>query len=163
MAKGKVVELAAAGLRVLQGGEAGSVDRIWFRGGQPARVVVGSDPSATLRIESVDVAPRQFDVIWDGAQLWLQDALRLGRTFVNGRTLNEWMPVVRQALVSSGGVRVWLTSRSEPTVDKAPDFAALERARQNEAHSTARVRLSDTCRITLPPELRTPLNEQDAR
>jgi hypothetical protein len=163
MAEGKVVKIAAAGMRVLQGGSAGEADRIWFHAGQPARVVVGSDESATLRIERAEVAPRQFDVIWDGAQLWLQDALRLGRTFVNGRTLNEWMPVVRHSMVCIGSVRVWLTSRSGPTRDKSPDFAALERARQNEAHSTARVRLSDTCRITLPPELRMSFNEQDAR
>lgn len=163
MADGKVVEIAAAGLRVLQGARGGAVDRIGFRAGQPCRVVVGSDEFATLRIEHAEVAPRQFDVIWDGSQLWLQDALRLGRTFVNGRTLNEWMPVVRQAMVCIGGVRVWLTSRSSPTVDKTPDFAALERARQNEAHSSARVRLSDTCRITVPPELLASFNEQGVR
>lgn len=163
MAEGKVVEIAAAGIRVLQGGRTGTVDRLAFHAGQPCRVVVGSDESATLRIEQAEVAPRQFDVIWDGSQLWLQDALRLGRTFVNGRTLNEWIPVVRQAMVCIGSVRVWLTSRSGPTADKAPDFAALERARQAEAHSTARVRLSDTCRIIIPPELLATLNEQGVR
>jgi hypothetical protein len=160
MADGKVVEIEAAGLRVLQGGRTGVTDRVSFHAGQPARIVVGSDEFATLRIEQAEVAPRQFDVIWDGSQLWLQDALRLGRTFVNGRTLNEWMPVVRQALVCIGSVRVWLTSRSSPTSDKTPDFAALERARQIEAHSSARVRLSDTCRITVPPELLARFNEQ---
>ncbi len=162
MSHGKAMQVAAAGIRVLQGGAAASVDRIWFFVGQPSRVVVGSDASATLRIELAEVAPRQIDVIWDGSQLWLQDALRLGRTFVNGRTLNEWIPVVRQAMVCIGSVRIWVTSRSTPTVSKAPDFAALERARQNEAHSTARVRLSDTCRFTLSPEVQARLNEQGA-
>jgi hypothetical protein len=159
MAGGQVVEIGAAGLRVLHGGRTGA-DRLCFRAGTPSRVVVGSDESATLRIEHPEVAPRQFDVIWDGSQLWLQDALRLGRTFVNGRTLNEWMPVVRQAMVCIGNVRVWLTSRSGPTAERTPDFAALERARQNEAHSSARVRLSDTCRITLPPDVLAAFNEQ---
>ncbi|MET0286892.1 MAG: FHA domain-containing protein [Polyangiales bacterium] len=159
MADGKVVEIAAAGIRVLHGGKVGA-DRLYFRAGQPCRVVVGSDESATLRIERPEVAPRQFDLIWDGTQLWLQDALRLGRTFVNGRTLNEWLPVARQAMVCIGSVRVWLTSRSGPTAERTPDFAALERARQIDAHNSARVRLSDTCRITLPPEVLAAFNEQ---
>lgn len=162
MADGKVVAIAAGRLRVLRGGTS-SFDHIAFQVGAPARVIVGSDESATIRIERADVAPRQFDVIWDGTQLWLQDALRLGRTFVNGRTLNEWTPVQRQAMVSFAITRIWLTSRSGPPTRNAPDFAALERARQNEAHSSARVRLSDTCRITLPPELLRAISEQGAR
>ena len=163
MAEGTVVEIALASLRVLHGGNAGTADRITFHAGRPSRVVVGSDPSATVRIERADVAPRQFDAIWDGHQLWLQDALRLGRTFVNGRTLNEWMPVVRQAIVCFGTVRLWMTSRAAPTHQSAPDFMALEQARLTEAHNSARLRLSDTCRITLPPEVLAELNEQGAQ
>jgi hypothetical protein len=163
MADGAVVEMSVATIRVLHGGRAGAMDRISFQPDQPSRVVVGSDEDATLRIERAEVAPRQFDAIWDGGQLWLQDALRLGRTFVNGRTLNEWIPVVRQAIVCFGNVRMWMTSRAEPTGRTTPDFAALERARQMEAHHNARVRLSDTCRITLPPEMLAAINEQGAR
>ncbi|HEY6882293.1 MAG TPA: FHA domain-containing protein [Polyangiales bacterium] len=163
MADRNVLEIAAASIRVLDREGAGSVDRVSFHIGRPSRVVVGSDEGATLRIERADVAPRQLDAIWDGGQLWLQDALRLGRTFVNGRTLNEWIPVVRHALVCFGGVRIWMSSRKpSPPLHNAPDFAALERARQIEAHHHARVRLSDTGRITLTPELLAALNEQGA-
>jgi hypothetical protein len=164
MSDGSVVEIAVASMRVLHGAPASvTAKRVAFHAGKPSRVIVGSDPAAALRIERADVAPRQFDAIWDGSQLWLQDALRLGRTFVNGRTLNEWRPVSRQAIVCFGAVRMWMTSRAAPPVHSAPDFEALERARQVEGHDTARVRLSDTCRFTLPPELTAQFNEQGAR
>jgi hypothetical protein len=66
-------------------------------------------------------------------------------------------------MVAFGSVRVWLTSRAKPTDQTSPDFDALDRARQTEAHHTAHVRLSDTCRITLPPEILAAFNEQGAR
>ena len=161
MAEGNVVNIATlARIHVIYDG---ITHQIAFLSGQPSRLVVGSDVSATLRLERPDVAPRQFDVVWDGAQLWLQDSLRLGRTFVNGRTLNEWMPVVRQAMVCFGSMRLWMTSRSEPTCDQAPDFAALDRARLTETHQSVGLRLSDTSRIELPPELQREFNEQGAR
>lgn len=160
MAEGTVVDIAAlARIHVIHGGTSRQLE---FHQGKPSRLVVGSDVGATLRLEQPDVAPRQFDIVWDGAQLWLQDSLRLGRTFVNGRTLNEWMPVVRQAMVCFGTMRLWMTSRCEPPREQAPDFAALDRARLTETHQNARLRLSDTCRITLPPELLRAFNEQDA-
>jgi hypothetical protein len=160
MAEGNVVDIAAlASIHVIHGG---ATHRVAFHGARPSRLVVGSDASATLRLERSDVAPRQFDVVWDGAQLWLQDSLRLGRTFVNGRTLNEWTPVVRQAMVCFGNMRLWMTSRSEPPREAAPDFAALDRAALTDAHQSARLRLSDTSRITLTPELLRAFEEQEA-
>jgi hypothetical protein len=161
MAEENVVDIATlARVHVI---DDGTTHQIAFLSGQPSKLVVGSDASATLRLERPDVAPRQFDVVWDGAQLWLQDSLRLGRTFVNGRTLNEWMPVVRQAMVCFGSMRLWMTSRSEPTREQAPNFEALDRARLTDKHQSARLRLSDTCRIKVPPELLRELNEQGAR
>lgn len=159
MADGSVSEIAeVARIRVLAGSE--PREEI-FQRGRPSRLVVGSDPTATLRIERADVAPRQLDVIWDGMQLWLQDGLRLGRTFVNGRTLNEWMPIVGQAMVCFGGVRLWIVSRTAPPRLPSPDFAALDRARLNDVHDSAGMRLKDTGRFTLPPELLA-LSERDA-
>jgi len=160
MAQGTVVDIAAvARIHVIQ---AGATRQVAFHCGKPSRLVVGSDASATLRLEQPEVAPRQFDVVWDGSQLWLQDSLRLGRTFVNGRTLNEWTPVVRQAMVCFGSMRLWMTSRSEPPRVPAPDFAALDRAALTDAHQNARLRLSDTSRIELSPELLRAFKEQDA-
>lgn len=124
-----------------------------FRRGVPGKLWVGSDDAATLRLERTDVAPRQLDVIWDGSQLWLQDALRLGRTFVNGRTLNEWFPVVGHAVVCFGGVRMWIISHAAPPNKLVPDFAALDRARLTEPPHTARQRLSETGRFTVPPSM----------
>lgn len=156
-------ETGLAQIRVMQGKEAASTELVVFHEGKPSRWVVGSDDSATWKLSRADVAPRQLDVVWDGRQLWLQDALRLGRTFVNGRTLNEWMPVVRQAVVCFGGVQLWMVSRAAPTEQLSPDFAALDRARLTDAHQSARLRLSETSRITLPPELRGGLNARGAR
>lgn len=129
------------------------IEQVAFHRGVPAKLWIGSDDAATLRLARVDVAPRQLDVIWDGAQLWLQDALRLGRTFVNGRTLNEWVPVVSQAVVCFGGVRIWIISHAAPTNKLVPDFAALDRARLTEAPHAARLRLRKTGRFTVPPGL----------
>jgi hypothetical protein len=151
MAEGSVTEIAElARIRVLAGGEP---QETTFQRGRPSRLMIGSDPAATLRIARSDVAPRQLDLIWDGAQLWLQDGLRLGRTFVNGRTLNEWMPIVGQAIVCFGGVRLWMVAHTTPPRLPSPDFAALDRARLSDVHHSAGMRLKDTGRFTLAPEV----------
>src|SRR5688572_26768195 len=79
-----------------------------FQAQAPARLVVGSEGEAGLCLRGPEVAPRQLDIVWDGANLWLEDALRLGRTFVNGQLLNEWIAIVGQAVVSFGPVRLWV-------------------------------------------------------
>lgn len=162
MAGTTVVEIALARIRVVHGGDSATRSHMAFHGGHPSRLVVGSDPNATWQLSRSDVAPRQLDVIWDGSELWLQDALRLGRTFVNGRTLNEWIPVIRQAIVCFGGVQLFMESRSKPSGQQTPDFAALDRARLTEAHDHARLRLSDTTRITLSPDMMRAFNERGA-
>jgi hypothetical protein len=153
------ITTALARIRVIHGG---SPDEVVFQRGQPSRLLVGSDAGAALCFERADVAPRQFDVIWDGGQLWLQDALRLGRTFVDGRTLNEWLPIVGNAVVRFGGVRLWMFARTARPRIATPDFAALDRARLTEAHHNARARLSETGRITLPPDFVRCINGPDA-
>ncbi|MDB4976868.1 MAG: hypothetical protein JWN48_5209 [Myxococcaceae bacterium] len=189
MADGTVVEIALATIRLIRGAAsvmplslnhppsasalhtppandslAGNIrEQVAFHGGRPSRLVVGSDESATWRLSRPDVAPRQLEVVWDGAELWLQDPLRLGRTFVNGRTLNEWMPVAPQAVVCFGGVQMWMVSRAKPSGQQVPDFAALDRARLTDAHQSARLRLSDTSRFTVPAELLRALNERGAQ
>lgn len=165
MAEEKVVQIESlarvrARMRVLHGARA---QELTFEDNRPLRVSVGSAQGATLCIERADVAPQQFEVVWDGTQLWLQDALRLGRTFVNGRTLNEWLPVVGQALVCFGGVRLWIRARTAMPRVQAPDFDALDRARLTDALHSASLRLSETSRITLPSALLQPLSEQDVR
>ena len=147
-----------ARIRVLSGAQRRDAN---FEPGRPSRMTIGSDPAAALRIERPDVAPRQLDVIWDGSQLWIQDALRLGRTFVNGVTLNEWVCIAGNAIVCFAGVRLWMTSHAAPTHRVAPDFSALDRARLNSGCESACVRLRDTGRFTLPPELAA-LREPDA-
>jgi hypothetical protein len=163
MAGTTVVEIALARIRLVRGGESAAHDQVAFHGGRPSRLVVGSDDSAGWQLPRTDVAPRQLDVVWDGSELWLQDALRLGRTFVNGRTLNEWMPVVRQAIVCFGGVQLFMESRAKPSGQQSPDFAALDRARLTDAHQNASLRLSDTTRITLTPDVLRALNERGAQ
>ncbi len=150
---------APARIRVIHGG---SPDEVVFERGRPSRITVGSDAAAALRLERADVAPRQFDVVWDGEQLWVQDALRLGRTFIDGHPLNEWRPIVGHAVVRFGGVGLWMMARTSPPRDSAPDFNALDRARLTEAHHSARVRLSDTGQFTLPPEFGACVSEPDA-
>jgi hypothetical protein len=151
MAEGTVSELGnVARIRVIAGGGPYEAN---FTRGSPSRLMIGSDPGATLRIERADVAPRQLDLIWDGAQLWVQDGLRLGRTFVNGRTLNEWIPIVGQALVCFGGVRLWAVAHTAAPRGLTPDFAALDRAMLNDAYDSECLRRRDTGRFTLPPEL----------
>lgn len=150
--------VALACIRFLRGGLPAIIS---FERARPSRLTVGSGLGANVRVERPEVAPRQFDVIWDGQHLWLQDALRLGRTFVNGRTLNEWLPVVGQAVVCFAGVRLWMSARTSRPVLSVPDFEALDRAHLTEAHHSAR--LGETGRITLTPGLIGALNEQDAR
>lgn len=151
MAERTRFELAEpARIRVISGARP---QELIFERGRPLRATIGSDPSASLCIERRDVAPRQLDVIWDGSQLWLQDGLRLGRTFLNGRTLNEWTPVVGQATACFGGVHLWVVAHTAAPRSPVPDFAALDRARLNDAHHSPNVRLKETGRFTLPPEL----------
>lgn len=163
MAGTKVVEIALARIRLVHGAESAALNQVVFHGGRPSRWVVGSDASATWQLSRTDVAPRQLDVIWDGSELWLQDALRLGRTFVNGRTLNEWVPVVGHAIVCFGGVQLFMDSRAKPSGQPSPDFTALDRARLTDAHQSAGLRLSDTTRITLSPDMQRAFNERGAQ
>jgi hypothetical protein len=147
---------AAAHVNVVQGD---APRRVTFATGIPARVLVGSAPDADLRIARSDVAPRQLECVWDGRGLWVQDALRLGRTFVNGRPLNEWAPVSHHAWISFGGVRLWLRGPDLPADQRTPDFAALEQASVARELETASCRRHETGRITIPPELLARLNE----
>jgi hypothetical protein len=128
--------------------------RLSFEAAQPARVIIGSASNAEFCLPQAEVAPRQLDVVWDGANLWLEDALRLGRTFVNGRRLNEWVAVLGQVVVSFGPIRLWMAAQGSTPKTAVPDFAALDRARLTEAHRNPDLRRSNTGRITLPPELR---------
>jgi hypothetical protein len=128
-----------------------------MRAAEPMRLTVGSDPSAQFCIPSFSVAPRQLDVLWDGAGLWLEDSLRLGRTFVNGRLLNEWVLVRGEVIVSFGALRLWVAAGGGDTqAQPAPDFGALERASQTPPPDLAVGRAhpqSQTSRFSLPPEV----------
>jgi hypothetical protein len=124
-----------------------------FHEGQPVHLTVGSGPSADLRIEHPDVAPRQLDCAWDGRGLWVQDALRLGRTFVNGCTLNEWVPVEHHVIVSFGAVRLWMRGPQLPEGMRCPDLTAIERHHGARTPALSALRRHDTGRITVPPEL----------
>ena len=126
--------------------------QILFTMGAPARVVVGSEPSADLQLRGPEIAPRQLDVVWDGKNLWLEDALRLGRTFVNGSLLNGWTAIVGQAVVSFGPIRLWLLAKGVVPQSPAPDYYALEHA-QVVAPGSGNDRRRNTARMTLPPEL----------
>lgn len=125
---------------------------------QPALLTVGSDPGARICIPCACVAPRQLDVLWDGASLWLEDKLRLGRTFVNGHLLNEWVRVRGEVIVSFGTLRLWMAAGGgEREVPPAgPDFEAVERISQPELDSAAAGhadRRSQTGRFCIPAEL----------
>jgi hypothetical protein len=124
---------------------------------QPAQLVVGSDPSAQICIAAPCVAPRQLDVLWDGANLWVEDKLRLGRTFVNGRLLNEWVLVRGEVIVSFGSLRLWMAAGGPQPDPTRPNFEALERGRlppEADADEPGRAdRRSQTGRFSLPPEL----------
>jgi hypothetical protein len=127
--------------------------RIQFEAEQPARLWIGSDSTASLCLRHPSVAPRQLDIVWDGANLWLEDALRLGRTTVNGKRLNEWVAVLGQAVVSFGPMRLWLAAEGPAPHGAVPDYAALDRARLTDALRDPQRRQHNTGRITLPPEL----------
>ncbi len=133
--------------------------RFVFEAGQPARLWIGSDPSATLCVPDPSVAPRQLDLVWDGKNLWLEDSLRLGRTTVNGQRLNEWVAVLGQAMVCFGSVRLWLAAEGPPPRAAVPDYAALARARLTDSREEPGCRQRNTGRITLPPELSERLRE----
>jgi hypothetical protein len=122
-----------------------------FQADVPARLVVGSD-GADLCLRGPDVAPRQLDVVWDGQNLWLEDALRLGRTFVNGQLLNEWVCIVGQAVVSFGAVRLWVLASGVAPRQSSPNFSALETARVFVSQPTVE-RRRNTERFTWPEEL----------
>jgi hypothetical protein len=127
--------------------------RVVFEAGHPARLLIGSDAGASLCLRHPSVAPRQFDVVWDGTNLWLEDALRLGRTTVNGKRLNEWVSILGQAMVSFGPFRLWVAAQGPAPSAAVPDYAALDRARLTEALRDPDSRKCNTGRITLPPEL----------
>lgn len=134
--------------------------RILFEAGRPARLLIGSDAGASLCLRHPSVAPRQFDVVWDGTNLWLEDALRLGRTTVNGKRLNEWMAVLGQVVVSFGPMRLWMAAEGPAPSAAVPDYAALDRARLTDALRDPGSRQRNTGRITLPPELLDPPHEK---
>jgi hypothetical protein len=123
-----------------------------FAVGAPMRLMVGSEACAELCLRGPEVAPRQLDVVWDGQNLWLEDALRLGRTFVNGSLLNGWVAIVGQAVVSFGPVRLWVLATGVAPSSPAPDYYALEHA-QLVAPGSGHERRRNTARMTLPPEL----------
>jgi hypothetical protein len=134
-----------------------------LRAGEPVQLIIGSDPGAQLPIDAPCVAPRQLDVLWDGANLWLEDKLRLGRTFVNGRLLNEWVLIRGEVIVSFGWLRLWMAAAGGVAQPLSPDFAALERAcgpRDARAPEPAPAcRRSQTGRFMLTPELQRELRE----
>jgi len=101
-----------------------------FEAQRPAELSIGSAPAAHLFLSASGVAPRQLELAWDGAALWLQDPLRLGCTLVNGRPLNEWLLIQGEALIAFSGIRLWVAARALLPLPVSPDFAALERARQ---------------------------------
>jgi hypothetical protein len=136
----------------------GAVPRaLVLRPEQPVLLTVGSDPRAQICIPSVFVAPRQLDVLWDGASLWLEDKLRLGRTFVNGQRLNEWVLVRGEVIVSFGSLRLWIAAGGPPAQPARPDFEAVERVSQppelDRAATGHADRRSQTGRFAVPPEL----------
>jgi hypothetical protein len=131
--------------------------RLTFSAGAPDRHVLGSGESASLRFAAPNVAPRHLHLVWDGQHAWLEDPLRLGRTIINGRTLNEWVRVGHTAIVVFGSVCLGIRSeggdelspRLPSAVPRSPNFDALERAHL--VHSGA-LRRRDTLRL---PALKT--------
>lgn len=134
-----------------------------LRAEQPTVLMVGSDPAAQICIPSACVAPRQFDVLWDGANLWLEDKLRLGRTFVNGHLLNEWVRVRGEVIVSFGSLRLWMASGGgAAALPLGPDFEAVEHVSQPlDAAAVRADRRSQTGRFSVPPELAHALSAAD--
>jgi hypothetical protein len=128
-----------------------------LRSDQPAQLSIGSDPRAQIYIAAACVAPRQLEALWDGANLWLEDKLRLGRTFVNGRLLNEWVLVRGEVIVSFGSLRLWMAAGGPEQRPSRPDFEAVERASQlpepPSDESGRADRRSQTGRFAVPAEL----------
>jgi hypothetical protein len=136
----------AARLLVLRGA---SNQAYRFSAGRPACLRAGSGAGASLVLDAPGIAPHQFDAIWDGTHLWLQDALRLGRTLVNGRPLNHWVAILGQAIVSCAQVRIWMAGSGPQPTFSAPDFSALERARITPSYGNRR-RARPTERLISP-------------
>jgi hypothetical protein len=140
---------------------------VLLRPDQPVVLIVGSDPGAQFCIPCASVAPRQLDVLWDGASLWLEDKLRLGRTFVNGHLLNEWVRVRGEVMVSFGSLRLWIAAGGggKAAPPAGPDFEAVERASQlpglDPATSGRADRRSQTGRFCVPSELAHALSATD--
>ena len=126
-----------------------------LRPDQPALLVIGSDPSAQFCISAPCVAPRQLDVLWDGVNLWIEDKLRLGRTFVNGTLLNEWVLVRGEVIVSFGSLRIWMAAGGPVPEPVRPNFEALEQQSPPlDADPLGRAdRHSQTGRFPVPSEL----------
>lgn len=133
-----------AELRLLRGD---GPSQVGFQAQEPICLSVGSDPRAGLFIDARGVAPIQFTMIWDGVHLWLEDALRLGCTRVNGSTLNEWRCVQGHAVVTFGSAWVALRSEGPEPTRNSPNFDALERGRSAEY---GQIRRRDTMRILVP-------------
>lgn len=145
---------AWARIVVMRGAEA--AQHFLFEENVPARLSVGSDPAADLVFPHADVAPRHLDVVWDGENLWLEDGLRLGRTLVNGKRLNEWEPVLGQAVVTLGQARLLIQAIGPRPRSSSPNYEALEAASLADPPWDPENRRSNTGRITLPPELMKP-------
>lgn len=122
------------------------LEHFLFVAGSPVELSIGSASSAHLYLSAPGVAPRQLELAWDGNALWLQDPLRLGRTLVNGRPLNEWLLVEGEVLIAFSGIRLWAAARLVSTPPASPDFAALERARFG-TNSVGACRRSQTVRL----------------
>src|SRR5690349_19256166 len=129
MLESKVLPAPWSRIHVVRGAEPRGV---LLRPEQPMLLMVGSDPAAKFCIPYPSVAPRQLDALWDGCSLWLEDRLRLGRTFVNGRLLNEWVRVRGEVIVSFGALRLWMAAGGGAPAPERPDFEAVERASQPE-------------------------------
>ena len=133
-----------AELRLLRGD---GPSHLPFIASEPICLSVGSDPRSGLFIDARGVAPEHFTLVWDGVHLWLEDALRLGCTRVNGSTLNEWRCVYGQAVVTFGSAWVAMRSGGPIPTRTSPDFDALERVRTAEY---GQIRRRDTMRIRVP-------------
>jgi len=105
---------------------------IAFQAAAPMCLSVGSDARAGLTITAHGVAPAHFALVWDGVHLWLEDVLRLGRTRLNGHTLNEWRCVEAQAIVTFGSACMVLRSQGPAPTRSAPDFDAIDRVRPSQ-------------------------------
>jgi hypothetical protein len=153
MLESNVLPAPWARIHVVRGAEPRG---LLLRPDQPVLLTVGSDPAAKFCIPCGSVAPRQLDALWDGCSLWLEDRLRLGRTFVNGRLLNEWVRVHGEVIVSFGALRLWMAAGGGGALAPVrPDFEAVERVSRPELEvDEGRAdRRSQTGRFSIPAEL----------